>query len=78
MSTSTPFSDDFLNPNIGSEIYDFACQIWPLNRSITGSGVRQTLEIIKSHVPTLVTREIATGTQVFDWTVPQEWFVREA
>ena len=78
MSASTPFSDEFLNPNIGREIHDFACQLWPINRSITGAGVRQTLEMIKAHVPTLVTRDIATGTQVFDWTVPQEWFVREA
>jgi len=78
MSASTPFSDEFLNPNIGREIHDFACQLWPINRSITGAGVRQTLDMIKAHVPTLVTRDIATGTQVFDWTVPQEWFVREA
>ena len=78
MSASTPLSDDFFNPDMGREIHDFARQPWPINRSITGAGVRETLAMIKAHVPTLVTRDIATGTQVFDWTIPQEWFVREA
>lgn len=78
MSASSPFSDEFLNPDIGREIHNFACQLWPLNRSITGAGVRQTLEMIKAHVPPLVTRDIPTGTKIFDWTVPQEWVVREA
>ena len=63
---------------IGSEIHDFARTLWPINRSITGAGVRETLALIKQHIPTLEITEVPTGTEVFDWTVPQEWLVREA
>jgi aminopeptidase-like protein len=56
------------------EIFD-AC--WPLARSLTGEGVRQTHDIIARHVP-LRRHEIASGTQVLDWTIPNEWTVRQA
>ena len=49
-----------------------------MNRSITGDGVRQTLFEIQKHLPNLEIIETPTGTQVFDWTVPQEWRVRDA
>jgi aminopeptidase-like protein len=52
-------------------------RLYPLCRSITGDGVRQTLEIIGAHVP-LTVHEVPTGTTVFDWTVPQEWNIRGA
>ena len=63
---------------IGKEIYKFAKQIWPLNRSLTGEGVRETLRKINSHIPNLVTKSIKTGTKVFDWTIPKEWLVNDA
>ena len=63
---------------IGKEIYKFAKQIWPLNRSLTGEGVRETLRKINSHIPNLVTNSIKTGTKVFDWTIPKEWKVNSA
>jgi len=63
--------------SLGEEMYNFARLLWPINRSITGDGVRQTLALIKEHIPSLSIFEVLTGTQVFDWTIPREWRVRE-
>ena len=63
---------------IGDEIYKFATELWPLNRSITGEGVRETLKRISVHLPKLEIKSVASGKQVFDWNIPQEWFVNEA
>lgn len=62
---------------MGSEIYALIEELYPLCRSITGDGVRQTLEILRRHIP-LLTHEVPSGTQVFDWTVPREWNIRDA
>lgn len=53
-------------------------ELWPICRSITGDGVRQTLAMIKQHLPELTVHEVPTGTKCFDWTIPQEWNVRAA
>ncbi|MDC0134427.1 DUF4910 domain-containing protein [Alphaproteobacteria bacterium] len=63
---------------IGDEIYKFAKELWPINRSITGEGVRETLERIKVHLPKLAIKSVPSGTPVFDWTIPREWSVNEA
>lgn len=63
---------------ISKKIYDFAVQLWPLNRSLTGEGVRKTLDKIRNHLPNMVVSSIASGTKVFDWTIPKEWYVNEA
>ena len=60
------------------ELYDFATKIWSYNRSLTGSGVRETLEAIKLEVPTLKTRSFSSGLKVFDWEIPMEWNVNYA
>ncbi len=52
-------------------------RLYPICRSITGDGLRQTLRIIGEQIP-LEINEVPTGTQVFDWTVPQEWNLRRA
>ncbi len=62
----------------GNEIHDFARQLWPLNRSLTGEGVRETLNLISHHLPNLSINSIPSGSQIFDWTVPKEWKAREA
>ena len=63
---------------IGKCIHDFARDLWPLNRSLSGEGVRETLQMIKQHLPTLEIKEVQSGTEVFDWIVPKEWSVEQA
>ena len=63
---------------IGNDIHNFAKQLWKINRSITGEGVRETLDRIRCHLPSLKVNSVATGTKVFDWVVPREWYVNEA
>lgn len=62
----------------GKEMYALAQRMFPICRSITGNGVRQTLTIVKELIPDLEICEVPTGTEVFDWTVPKEWNIAEA
>ena len=59
------------------DIEDFAQQLFPICRSITGNGVRETLGIIGTHI-NLEPHEIPTGTKVLDWEIPLEWNIRDA
>jgi aminopeptidase-like protein len=61
----------------GEELYKLVAELYPICRSITGDGVRRTLEIIDREIG-LEVHEVPTGTQVLDWTVPREWNVRDA
>ncbi|MBU1083868.1 MAG: DUF4910 domain-containing protein [Candidatus Omnitrophota bacterium] len=63
--------------DIGRQMYELIGRLYPICRSITGEGVRDTLEIIREHIP-LEVHEVPTGTRVFDWTVPEEWNIRDA
>lgn len=62
---------------VGQRAYDLIEELYPICRSITGNGLRQTLGIIGRHIP-LEIHEVPTGTNVFDWTVPKEWNIRDA
>jgi aminopeptidase-like protein len=61
----------------GDELHAMVAELYPLCRSITGDGLRQSLRLLQKQVP-LTLREIPSGTQVFDWTVPREWNIRDA
>jgi aminopeptidase-like protein len=63
--------------DIGQTMYQLIVDLYPICRSITGNGFRETLSIIKQHIP-LQVQEVPTGTQVFDWTVPKEWNIVDA
>ena len=63
---------------IGKDIHNFASKLWPLNRSLTGEGLRETLYQISKHLPALNIKSVKSGTKVFDWIVPKEWSVNEA
>src|SRR3954451_19439173 len=62
---------------IGAELQARIRRLYPICRSITGNGLRETLSILAEEVP-LTQEEVATGTPVFDWTVPKEWNIRDA
>lgn len=61
----------------GREMHAFIGEMYPLCRSITGAGFRETLSLVSRHIP-LEIHEIPTGTPIFDWTVPKEWNIRDA
>ncbi|MEU6788132.1 DUF4910 domain-containing protein [Nonomuraea angiospora] len=61
----------------GAEMHDLVRRLYPLCRSITGDGLRRTLEIIDESIPLEIT-QVPTGTKVLDWTIPREWNIRDA
>ena len=71
--------DEVLAPAMdrGHQMHDLMAKLYPICRSITGDGVRETLEIIKGHIP-LSVHKIRTGAAVFDWDVPKEWNIKDA
>lgn len=62
---------------IGHAMFDLVAELYPICRSITGDGVRQTLRAVTRFIP-LTVHEVATGTRVFDWVVPKEWNIKDA
>jgi aminopeptidase-like protein len=66
-----------LPTELGLAMHDFMADLFPLCRSITGNGVRETLAYIGNKIP-LDIHEVLSGTQVFDWTVPLEWNIVDA
>jgi aminopeptidase-like protein len=63
--------------DLGTEMYHLISELYPVCRSITGNGFRESLRIVGSHIP-LEIHEVPSGTEVFDWIVPKEWNIRDA
>jgi aminopeptidase-like protein len=62
---------------IGVKMYKWASDLFPLNRSITGQGNRETLQYLKKLLPDLKINNFKSGEEVFDWTIPDEWHIDE-
>lgn len=62
----------------GRQMYDFAGKLFPIDRWLMGEGVRLSLKMIKEHIPELEIHSVPSGSQVFDWTVPEEWEIKAA
>ena len=61
----------------GDDLHRMIERLYPICRSITGDGVRETLKIISEFIPLEIT-EVPSGTRVFDWSVPDEWNIHDA
>lgn len=64
-------------PGAGAAMHALVAELYPICRSITGDGLRETLRRLQRLVP-LELHEVPSGTQVLDWTVPREWNIRDA
>lgn len=65
------------NNEVGKKIYNLIKDLFPICRSLTGDGLRETLRVIKEYIPIKI-YEVPTGTKVFDWTIPREWNIKDA
>jgi aminopeptidase-like protein len=78
MQTSAPDGTrEGEGPGVGEEMHALVAELYPICRSITGEGLRETLRRLQRHVPVSLV-EVPTGTEVFDWTIPREWNIRAA
>jgi aminopeptidase-like protein len=63
---------------LGKEMHDMCKELFPICRSITGDGFRESLDILRENIPEMKKVEVPSGTKCFDWEVPREWNIKEA
>lgn len=76
MSTVSERETSFIDS--GDVIQQWATDLFPICRSLTGAGVRETLSYLNELLPELQLHSIPSGAEVFDWTVPDEWNIDDA
>jgi aminopeptidase-like protein len=74
---STATAPQRVTEEIGTAMHALIADLYPICRSITGDGLRETLHRLEAYIP-LTVHEVATGTKVLDWTVPREWNIKDA
>jgi len=62
----------------GADMHQWATELFPVCRSITGNGLRESLRYIASLIPGFEIQEIPSGSSVFDWVIPDEWNITDA
>ena len=71
---------DYIKQNQGESerMYNWVKDLFPICRSITGHGLRETLRYIQNIIPQLTINSVPSGTKAFDWIIPDEWTIRDA
>ncbi len=77
MTQPKSMTPSFSTRGVGRQMYELMSDLYPICRSITGDGMRQSLQVIQQYIP-LEVHEIPSGTKIFDWTVPLEWNIEDA
>jgi len=68
--------NQIISDSLGDKMYDLMQKLYPVTRSITGNGVRETLKILSAINPIQI-HEVPSGTKVFDWDIPPEWNIED-
>jgi len=66
------------NISTGEQMHQWAKDLFPINRSLTGKGVKETLSYLLKLLPGLEIKSVPSGTEAYDWTVPDEWQINDA
>ena len=78
MKSKNPKKKSKIYKSVGTQMYSWANDLFPICRSLTGDGVRETLKFIKEIIPDLKIKEVPSGTKAYDWIVPNEWNIKNA